>query len=619
MQKQGLASRLFPVLGSLAGYRRGWFRADLIAGLAVAGLVIPKALGYAGIASVPIEYGLYAAAAGAILYGLLGTSRQISTGPSSALASVAGAAVLTAAATGADAIKMAAAVTFFSGVLLLLMAVLRMGWISQFLSRAVITGFLFGAGISTAVGELGKISGTDVSGTTVWQEFGSWVRSLSEAHTATLVVGVASLVLVFGIRWLAPKWPESLILLATGLVASAALDLGAQGVALVGDVPSGLPSVVLPDFAYAATHFSTIAIAAVALVLIGFSQTAGDARAFGAKHKYRVSIDQESVAQGVANVGSGLLQGIPVSTSLSGSSLNDNSGAKTQVATLITGGVVILTMLFLAPLFSYLPKPVLAALIIEAVIMGMVNVPEMRRLYRVKRQDFWIAIAAIFGVLASGVLTGVVVGIVLSVFWLVYTAARPGMPMLGREPGTHAFRSLDEFPEGTTYPGLAVLAFQSGVFFINADALEDRVASVIEEHPDVDTIVLSFEGVNFIDAQGAEKVRDVIALARASGIELRLARVNGHVAEVLRRDGALADLGEDALYANIYEAAKDHIGAEAGTAGSGASRAARGSRRSSATPSAARTCPSRVDPSAIRSRVATARRPSQSSTTLPTR
>ena len=191
--------------------------------------------------------------------------------------------------------------------------------------------------------------------------------------------------------------------------------------------------------------------------------------------------------------------------------------------------------------------------------MGMVNVPEMRRLYRVKRQDFWIAVVAILGVLASGVLAGVVIGIVLSVFWLVYTAARPGTPMLGRQSGTHAFRSLDEFPDGETYAGIVVLGFQSGVFFINADGVEDEVMSVIEANPNLDTIVLSFEGVNFIDAQGAEKVRDVISLVRTNSIELRLGRVNGQVAQVLRRDGALAELGEDAVYANIYEAVKDHI------------------------------------------------------------
>jgi sulfate permease, SulP family len=556
------SNQVLPLLSSFAKYKGEWFRGDLLAGLAVAGLVIPKALGYAGIASVPIEYGLYAAAAGTILYGLLGTSRQISTGPSSALASVAGAAVLTAAATGPDAIKMAAAVTFFSGMLLLLMAVFRMGWVSQFLSRAVITGFLFGAGVSTAIGELGKITGTDVSGTNAWQELGSWIRSFSEAQPATVVVGVASLVLVFGIRYIAPKWPESLILLVTGLVASASLDLGAYGIALVGNVPSGLPAVVLPDLAYAANHLGIVLVASVALVLIGFSQTAGDARAFAAEHRYRVNIDQESVAQGVANVGSGLLQGIPVSTSLSGSSLNDNAGAKTQLATLITGAVVILTMLFLAPVFSNLPKPVLAALIIEAVIMGMVNVPEMRRLYRVKRQDFWIAVAAIVGVLASGVLAGVVIGIVLSVFWLVYTAARPDMPVLGREAGTQAFRSLEEFPEGRRYPGVVALGFESDLFFINSDALEDRLMRVIEQEGALDTIVLSFEGVTFIDSQGTGKVRDLISLTRNNGVELRLARVKEQVADVLRRDQVLEELGEDAIYSNIYEAMKDHIPAD---------------------------------------------------------
>ena len=227
----------------------------------------------------------------------------------------------------------------------------------------------------------------------------------------TLVVGVISLVVVFGIRRVAPHVPGALVLVVGGLIMSWALDLGDRGVALVGDVPRGLPSFEIPDGNLLWDHVGIVAIAAFALVLIGFSQTAGDARAFAAKHRYQVDIDQESVAQAFANGGAGLLQGMPVSTSLSASSLNDHTGARTGLASLTTGFTVLLTLLVLAPLFSDLPKPVLAALIIEAVVMGMIDLPEMRRLARVQRFDFWIAVAAIVGTLVFGVLTGVVIGI----------------------------------------------------------------------------------------------------------------------------------------------------------------------------------------------------------------
>ena len=562
--RSGLA-RYVPLLDWAPRYQRQWLRPDVIAGLAVGGLVVPKALGYAGIAGVPVEYGLYAAAAGTVLYAVFGTSRQISTGPSAALATVAGGAVLAVGATGQDAVAMAASVTFVSGLLLLVMALFKLGWISQFLSRAVITGFLFGAGVQTAIGELGGITGSSESGSNSWQKLASWISNLSETNRTTLIVGLASLLVVFGVRVVAPKIPGALVLLVGGLLASAVFGLADHGVAMVGDVPKGLPQVVLPSVTFLADHYAVVLAAAVGLVLVGFSQTAGDARSFAARHRYRVDIDQECVAQGVANAGSGLLQGIPVSTSLSASSLNDHTGAKTPVASLVTGAVVVLTMLFLAPLFSNLPKPVLSALIIEAVIMGMVDVAAMRRLRRVKRSDFWIAVAAILGVLSSGVLAGVVIGIVLSIGWLVYVSAFPAIPLLGRKPGTQAFRSLDEHPDGETYPGLLILGFDAGLFFVDADALEDRLTALILADPQVDTVVVSFEGVNYIDSQGSEKLRQIHEFTQDNGVELRLARIKAPVMEVLRRDGMVERLGKTALYGNLYEATEDHIPPATGT------------------------------------------------------
>jgi high affinity sulfate transporter 1 len=554
-------SRLVPLLHWAPQYKRRWLRLDLIAGLTVAALVVPKSLGYAGIAGVPIQYGLYAAAAGAILYAFFGTSRQIATGPSSALAAVAGGAVLAAGVSrGDDAVELVAAITFVTGVLFLLLALFRMGWISQFLSKAVITGFLFGAAIEVVIGELPKITGTSAEGSNAWQKLFSWLESLPDTDLATLVVGFASLVLIFGLRFAAPKVPGALVLVVAGLVASVAFGLGDRGLALVGDVPRGLPGFTLPNLQYIIDNFAVIGAAALGLLLIGFSQSAGDARAFASKHKYRVDINQESVAQGMSNVGSGLVQGIPISTSLSASSLNDTSGAKTPVASLTTGALIILTLLVLAPLFSDLPKAVLAALIIEAVVMGMMDVPEMRRLRRVTRVDFWIAVAAILGVMGAGVLTGVMIGVVLSIGWLIYVSAAPHMPELGRESGTQVFRSVDEYPDSETYPGLLVLRFDAGLFFASADALQDRLRELaLQADPELHTIVLDFEGVNFIDSQGSAKVAELVEQATNYDIELRLTRIKPDVKNLLQRDGVIDRLGESRIYGNVYEAAADQI------------------------------------------------------------
>lgn len=544
-----------PIAGQLRSYDRAWLRGDLIAGVTVAALIVPKNLGYAGIAGIPLQNGLYAAAAGAILYGIFGSCRQISMGPSSGLAAVAASAVLAAGITGEqDAASFVAGITLASGILFLLLAVLKMGWIAQFLSRAVVTGFLFGAAIDVVIGELPKLTGTEVTGSNPIQELRSWLGTLGEAQQTTVIVGVVSLAVVFGLKAVAPRVPGALVLVVGGLLAAAVFDLGAKGVALVGDVPSGLPGPELPDGQLMWDNAGTVALAAVALVLIGFSQTAGDARAFAAKHRYQIDINQESIAQSFANMAAGVFKGMPVSTSLSASSLNDHAGAKTGLASLTSGATVLLTLLFLAPLFSNLPKPVLAALIIEAVVMGMMNLPEMRRLARVQRFDFWIAVAAIIGTLIFGVLAGVIIGIGLSLIWLVGVATHPEMPSLGRERGTQVFREVDEHPGDEVIPGVAVIRFDGGLFFATADALEDRLRETIHSTPGLTGIVLDCGGINFVDSQGAAKMADIADLARETGVTLRLARLKPAVRATLARDGVIERIGAERIHGNIYRA-----------------------------------------------------------------
>jgi high affinity sulfate transporter 1 len=545
-------------------------RGDLIAGVTVAALIVPKNLGYAAIAGIPVQNGLYAAAAGALLYAVFGTSRQISTGPSSGLAAVAASAVVAAKITGIqDVASFVATITLASGSLFLLLAVFRMGWIAQFLSRAVVTGFLFGAALDVVIGELPKLTGTDVMGANPVQELRSWFGSLGDSSLATVLIGGVSLAVVFGLRAIAPRIPGALVLVVGGLLASRIFDLGAHGVALVGTVPRGLPTVALPKWQQVGDHASTIALAAVALVLIGFSQTAGDSRTFAARHRYRIDINQESVAQGMSNVGAGLFQGMPVSTSLSASSLNDHSGARTGLASLTSGVMVLLTLLVLAPLFSNLPKPVLAALIIEAVVMGMMDLPEMRRLAKVQRFDFWIAITAIMGTLLFGVLTGVLIGIGLSLLWLISVATRPSMPLLGRQSGTQVFRELDEYPADEQFQGVIVLRLDGGLFFATSDALEDRVREVAMSTADITGIVLDCEGIDFIDSQGSAKLREIFESTQRADVTLHLARVKPTVFELLSRDGVIDRIGIDRIHGNVFRAVEAQISAQEATGSPG--------------------------------------------------
>ncbi|HTI32797.1 MAG TPA: sulfate permease, partial [Miltoncostaea sp.] len=548
---RGRAQRLLPIIGWLPRYERRWLRGDVAAGVAVTALVVPKNLGYAGIAGIPLQNGLYAAAAGALIYALFCTSRQISTGPSSSLAAVAGGAVVVTGVAGEAAAQLVAAIALLTGLLFLVLAVLRMGWIARFLSKAVVTGFLAGAAVDVVIGELPKLTGTSADETTAWSELGAWARTLGDISWTTVLVGAVALGVILALRFTVPAVPGALVLVVGGLLASALFDLGAHGVALVGDVPRGLPAPELPDLGLVGDHLGVVVAASAALLLIGFSQTAGDARTFAARHRYRVDLNQESVAQGMANAGAGLFQGMPVSTSLSASSLNESSGARTPAASLVTGGLVLATLVVLAPLFSDLPKAVLGAIIIDAVVFGMIDVAELRRLYRVSRFDFWIAAAAFLAVLAAGVLAGVIVGVVLSLGWLVYVATRPPMPLLGRAAGTRVFRDLDEYPDGETVAGVALLRVDGGLFFATAEALEERIRGIAGDAP-LTALVLDFEGVNFMDAQGAAAVREIDALLAAEDVELHVARAKPQVLRVLEADGALAHLGPERVHPSLH-------------------------------------------------------------------
>ncbi len=276
-----------------------------------------------------------------------------------------------AKAGSSEAVALVAVITILAGILYIILSVLKMGWVSNFLAESVLVGFIFGIGIDVAIGQLKHVTGTHVTGESVWQKLASWVASLPHTHTTTLVVGVAALVLLFALKIYAPKVPCALVALVLGIGASAIFDLSAQGVAVVGKVPRGLPIPALPDISLITKNFGLILSGAIGVLLVGFSESLAAARQYASKHHYDIDINQEMLAQGMANVTSGLFQGINVCGSLSKSSVNDGSGAKSEMASLAQGVFVILTLLILAPLFADLPEAVLGAIVIEAVVFGL--------------------------------------------------------------------------------------------------------------------------------------------------------------------------------------------------------------------------------------------------------
>ena len=499
--------------------------------------------------------------AGPDLFCHIHDSRQVTTGPSSSTAAVLGAAVLGVAAAGSDeAVALAASIVFVAGLLYIIMFLFRMGWIADFLSAAVLTGFIFGVGINVAVGELFKITGTEKSGSNTWQKAWAWITSLDEANMTTVIVGVLALALVFGVKFFAPKVPGALLAVILGIAATLLLGLGDMGVELVAPVPQGLPSFVLPDLALIMDNLALIVGAAVGLLLIGFSVTTAAVRDNANKHNFEVDINQEMLAQGMSNVASSLFQGIFDNASLSKSPINDEAGAKSQVSNLAQAAFIILTLLFLAPLFAYLPEAVLGAVIIEAVVMGMMDVGEMRRIRHVKRFEFITAMLALLGVMTFGILQGIFIGVVLSIIGLVAVSAYPYIPELGRKPGSDAFFDLEEHPEAETYPGLRIVRFDGGLFFVNAGALGDRLRDIRVEATDgLDGVILSMEGVNFIDTEGADVLKKIALAGEAYNIDLHLARVKPQVLAVLQRDDVVDVIGSDHIHHDIAAAVSMHL------------------------------------------------------------
>ena len=560
-EKQGGIARFLPIVGWLPKYDRSWLKNDIIAGLSVWALMVPTSLGYATISGVPVQYGLYAAAMGLIAFALFTTSKQVTQGPSSSTAAVLGAAVLAVASAGSDeAVAVAAAIVFVAGLLFIIMYLLKMGWISEFLAASVLTGFTFGVAINVAAGELFKITGTEKAGDNTWQKLWTWITSLPETSIPTLVVGVLALLLVFGIKFFAPKVPGALVAVVLGIGATALFGLGELGVELIAEVPSGLPSFTLPDIGMILDNLAMIVGAAVGLLLIGFSVTTAAVRDYANKHNYRIDINQELLAQGMSNVSSGLFQGIFDNGSLSKSPVNDDAGARSQLSNLAQAVFIILTLMFLAPMFSFLPAAVLGAIIIEAVVMGMMDVGEMKRLFKVKPFEFLAAIAALLGVMTFGILQGVVIGVALSIVWLVAVSALPYIPELGRKPNTHAFFDLNEHPDNQTYPGLSILRFDGGLIFVNADALNDRLRDVrVHADPPLNGVILSMEGVNFIDTEGADTLMKIALAGKDQNIDLHLARVKPQVLEVLQRDGVVDLIGAEHIHDDIAAAVELHL------------------------------------------------------------
>jgi high affinity sulfate transporter 1 len=554
---------MLPIRSWLPHYERRWLRSDLLAAAAVWAVLVPEGMAYASLAGMPPETGLFAALAPLLAYAALGTCRQLTVGPSSAIAAYSAAAVAPLAlGDGARFIALSALLALLAGALLLAAGLARAGFIADFFARPVLTGFVAGLALVIAVGQLSKLLGVEGGGTGFFGKLMDLIPQLDDASLPTLVVGVAALALIFGLRKLAPKAPAALVAVVLGVVAVQVFDLRDHGVAVVGAIPDGLPSLVVPSFSLG--DVTDLLPDAFALALIAFAESVAGARALAAKRRYEVDADQELIGLGVSNLGAGLFQGFAVDASLSRSAVADSSGVRSQLSNLILFGLLVVTMLFLMPLFHDLPEAVLGAIVIAAVA-HLVDLGALRRLRRVDVTDFGLAILCFAAVLVFGLLTGLAIAVVLSLLALVYRAYRPSYAVLGRAPGAEdddrlRYRGIEDHPLVRTFPGLVILRLDGELFFANARWFRDTVRSLVRDQaPPVRELLVHVGAVPHMDTTAGAMLKELIAELDGEGVRLAFARATTGLVHDLERNGIVQLVGEDGFYDTVAAGVDDYL------------------------------------------------------------
>lgn len=559
-------TRFVPLFSWLPDYDRSWLRFDIIAGLTLWGLVVPESMAYAGIAGLPPQAGLYTILAAFLVYALFGTSRHLAVGPTSATAallasSVAAALVASAAANASDPKTYrvyAAAFVLVVAVVYLAAGLAKLGFITQFLSKPVMDGFVAGLAIFVAVGQLNKLFGVEKPEGNTLQKLLGIIRELPDANWVTFAVGAAALALLFVLPAISKRLPAGLVVLFAGIALSSALDLSQNyGVDVVGALPQGLPALSFPMVPV--KDLLAMMLPAIGVLLVAFSEGLGVAHEFADKHGYEVNADQELNANALANLASALFGGMIAGGGMSASAVKEGAGARSQVANLVTWVAAVITVLFLTPLFATLPEAVLGALIIHAV-WHIIASRKLMRLRQAAQVEIWFGVLAFWGVLLIDVLQGMVVGLVASLLFVVYRTARPHVASLGRlprAPGVYA--DLTRHPDAVAVPGVLIVRPDAQLYYANALTVRDDVKAMIEAaDPPPRALVIDMSVQDQLDLTSGQLLAGFVAQLGRNGIGVCLTGVHQTVLADARRTGLLEVLGEGNVFPTV-DSAVSHV------------------------------------------------------------
>jgi high affinity sulfate transporter 1 len=552
-RSQGLRSFL-PILGWLPSYDRSWLNADILAGLTLWGLIVPAGMAYAGIAGLPPQAGLYTLLASLLVYALFGSSRHLSVGTTSATAALIASTVLALGASTSDLASYQAyvsALVLVVGLVFLGAGLGRLGFITQFLSKPVMDGFVAGLAIFVGVGQLNKLFGVSQGEGNVIAKLYHIITHLPQANWVTVAVGTSALALLF----LLPRWntkiPAGLIVLFGSITLSSTLNLSARyGVVVTGELPPGLPVITIP--LVSANTMMAMVLPAIGILLVAYSESLGVAREFAEKHGYEVDADQELNAHAFTNLASALVGGMIAAGGMSASAVKEGAGARTQVANLVAWVVTVLTLLFLTPLFTNLPDAVLAALIIQA-IWQIIASRKLQRIRMVSRTEFWFALFTFLGVILIGVLQGMVIGLLSSIIYVVFRTSKPHLASLGRVPGVPgAYTDLTRHPENIAVPGVLIVRLDATMYYANALTVREGVQRMVEEaEPPPSAVILHAVGQDELDLTSAEVLKGLVKALQSKSITVYVAELHAPVAEFSRQIGLLDLIGDEHVFATV--------------------------------------------------------------------
>lgn len=552
-----MIKKLLPIASWLPNYKRDYLRGDAFAGLTVGVMLIPQGMAYALIAGLPPVYGLYASIVPQLIYAIFGTSRQLSVAPVAMDSLLVAAGVSVLATQGTEAyIGYAILLAFFMGAFQLLLGVLRLGFITNLLAKPVISGFTSAAALIIGLNQLKYLLGIELQKSNrVYEILWSALQQLDKIHWMTLAMGVAGIVLIKGAKKVHPSIPGALlaVVFGTAIVYFARLDQ--DGVSIVKTIPDGLPPLQLPDFSLG--QFGEIIPLALTISVVAFMEAFSVAKAIEAKKRdYKVLPNRELVALGMANVVGSLFQSYPVTGGFSRSAVNFQAGANTPLASVVSAALVALTLIFLTPLFYYLPQAILASVIMVAVA-GLIDLTYARQLWKDSKTDFLLLLATFLVTLNFSMVPGIVTGIVLSILVLLYQAAYPHIAQLGRVKGYHEFRNIHRFNDLEVWDNLLILRVDASLTFINIQYFKEYTENAIQKaQGQISTLILDAASISHLDATASAGLKDLLLFLRENKVNLLLCDLIGPVRDTLHRTGLIDILGKDNIFFDLDEAVR---------------------------------------------------------------